>query len=49
MARMTHPEIDAEQEAKAKRRWRQARATLLITTLVILGLVIGLFFILSEG
>jgi hypothetical protein len=49
MARMTDPEIDADQEAEAKNRWRQARVVLLLTTLVILGLAMGLFFILSWG
>jgi hypothetical protein len=46
---MTDPEIDADQEAEAKNRWRQARVVLLLTTLVILGLAMGLFFILSWG
>jgi hypothetical protein len=46
MTRMTEPEIEPEQDAEAKSRWRQARATLLITVLVILGLAIGLFFLL---
>jgi hypothetical protein len=46
MTRMTEPEIEAEQDAEAKRRWRQARVTLLITVLVIVGLVIGLFLLL---
>jgi hypothetical protein len=46
MTRMTEPEIEAEQDAQAKSRWRQARVTLLITVLVIVGLVIGLFYLL---